>query len=397
MTEDPAGHIGTRIRYWRKRRGGMTQATLAGLAGLSQSYVSHVEAGRKSVDRRSTMVALAGALQVSVADLLGQPGDPTDPVKAGSAAAVPAIRAAIIEIEEGERRTPTRGLDELTAVVERLDHLRSVSEYATMAPMLPGVLLDAAPAGGLTLVRAAYETSVCLRNLGYRDLALPAARIAVAAAQDLGDLAWLGAARFVHTLAMPIEAAGTTSRIAGRTVDELQAGAADKSVRQMYGQMHLSASMACAVDGREDDAAAHLAEARAEAATLGDPEDGKGFNLCGFGPTNLGLWDMTVAIELGDYGRVLELARTVRPGALRVANRHQSYWMSLGRALAHSGQTDREALAAFQQAERAAPTPFSLNPVARDAVISMVYRARRRSVSEELRVMARRVGVEIAA
>ena len=65
--------------------------------------------------------------------------------------------------------------------------------------------------------------------------------------------------------------------------------------------------------------------------------------------------------------------------------------------MAHSGKTDREALAAFTQAERVAPTPFSLNPMARDTVISMVYRARRRSVSEELRTMARRLGVEIAA
>lgn len=390
-------HIGNRIGYWRRRRGGMTQAALAGLAGVSQSYISQLESGHKTVDRRSTLVALAAALQVSVADLLGQPGDPTDPAKAGSAAAVPAIRAAIIEIEEGERRAPIRTPEQLAAAVEDLDAARSRSDYATMAPALPGVLLDAAPAGGLILARAAYLASTCLRSLGYRDLALPAARIAVAAAQDSGDLAWLGAARFGHALAMPIEAAGTTSRIAGRTADELQGTADDERVRQMYGQMHLSASMACAVDGRPDDAGAHLAEARSEAASLGDPEDGFGFNGCGFGPTNLGLWDMTVAVELGDYGRAIELSRTVRPDPLKMANRHQAYWMTCGRALAHSGRTDREALAAFMQAERAAPLAFSLDPTARDTVVSMVYRARRRSVSAELRTMARRLGVEVPA
>src|SRR5262249_25677375 len=162
------------------------------------------------------------------------------------------------------------------------------SDYGTMAPLLPGLLLDAAGYSGITLVRAAYETSVCLRNLGYRDLALPAARIAVNAAREAEHIAWLGAARFVHTLAMPIETAGTTSGVAERSMAELQAAAADVEVRQMLGQMHLSASFACAVDGRPDDAAAHLGKAEAEAATLGDPDDGAGFNLCSFGPTNLG-------------------------------------------------------------------------------------------------------------
>jgi hypothetical protein len=263
-----------------------------------------------------------------------------------------------------------------------------------MAPLLPALLLDAAGYGGLFLVRAAYETSTCLRNLGYRDLALSAARVAVAVARDLEYAAWLGAAEFAHTLAMPIEAAGTASRIADRALVRLQREAAQVPVRQMLGQMHLSASMACAVDGRADDAAAHLAAARDEARTLGDPEDGAGFNLCSFGPTNLALWQMTVDIELGEYGRVIERAKATTPGPLRLANRHQAYWLSYGRGLAHSGQTDREALAAFMHAERAAPLAFSLNPMARDAVISMVHRARRRSVSEDLRVLARRLGVD---
>ena len=77
----PTDHVGARIAYWRKRRSGMSQATLAGLAGVSQSFISYVESGRKSIERRATIVAIASALQVSVADLLGEPGDPTDPLK----------------------------------------------------------------------------------------------------------------------------------------------------------------------------------------------------------------------------------------------------------------------------------------------------------------------------
>src|SRR5262249_46162134 len=104
---------------------------------------------------------------------------------------------------------------------------------------------------------------------------------------------------------------------------------------------------------------------------------------------------MTVAVELGEYGRAVELAKQITPGPLRAANRHLAYWMDKGRALAHSGRADREALVAFINAERAAPFAFSLNPMARDAVVAMVYRAKRRSVSRELRMLAQHVGVDV--
>jgi transcriptional regulator with XRE-family HTH domain len=372
----------------------MTQTVLAGLAGLSQSYISQIESGRKSIDSRSTLIALAAALKVTVADLLGQPGDPTDPAKAGAADAIPAIWTALIEIEEGERRTPTWEPQRLTAAITHVHELRARSDYPAMAPLLPELLIEAAARGGLALARAGYATSVCLRNLGWRGLDLSAARVALAAAREADDPAWIGAVRFTYTLALPIEAAAVSSRVAARALSDLQAKAAAPEVRQMLGQLHLSASMACTVDGRPDEARAHLAEAAREAEALGDPDDGAGFNFMCFGPTNVALWSMWVAVESGEHGRAIEAARKVRPDNLRVANRHQGYWMTLGRALAHDGRRDREALAAFIRAERAAPAAFAMKPLAHDAVVSMVNRARRRSVSDDLRVLARRIGIE---
>lgn len=388
-------HIGARIRYWRRRRSGMSQETLAGLAGLSRSYITNIEAGRKPVDRRSTLVAIARALQVSVADLLGQPGDPTDPLKADAAAAVPAIEVALVEIEEGEHAAGQRRGDELAAAVDHAAELRGRSDYATMARLLPALLRDTAAADPLALARIAYEASVCLRNLGYRGLARPAARVALNAALNAADPAWIGAARFVYTLAMPIEAAGTTSRVADRALRDLQAAAGDPRARQMLGQLHLSASLACAVDKRPDDAAAHLRAAEDEADTLGEPQDGVGFNLSAFGPTNIGLWKMSVFTELGEHGKVIELAGTVNPSPLKVANRHQAYWMSYGRALTGAGKYDAQARAAFLRAEQAAPLPFSVNPLARDAVLAMVTRARRDAVPPDLRALATRLGIDV--
>jgi transcriptional regulator with XRE-family HTH domain len=172
MDKQVPEHIGTRIRYWRRRRNGMTQQQLADFAGVSQAYISKVEAGEKSIERRSTLVNVAAALQVSVADLLGQPGDPTDPLKAGVAAAVPAIRLALIEIEEDAPRASVRRPDQLAADIGRLVQLRSRADFVAIVPLLPSLLPDAAAAGPLQLAQVAYEASVTLRRFGYRDLAL---------------------------------------------------------------------------------------------------------------------------------------------------------------------------------------------------------------------------------
>jgi transcriptional regulator with XRE-family HTH domain len=392
-----AEHIGTRIAYWRRRRGGLTQATLGGLAGVSQAYISQVEAGRKPVDKRSTLIAIADALQVTVADLLETPGDPADPQRDRADTAVPAIRVVLAEIEEGERRPALRGPEEMAAAVAELSRRRVAADYPGMATMLTTLLPDAAAYGGVYLARVAYETATCLKNLGYRDLALPASRIGVAAARDADDPAWIGATSYFHTIALPLEAPGLSTRAAVRFVGELQGRAADVGVRQMLGQLHVSAALTSAIDGRAADAAAHLTEAKREALTLGDPDDGVGFNNLCFGPTNVGLWEMTVAAESGEHGQVVELAQTVEPRRLKPSDRSFSYWSSYGRALAQSSKTDRQALVALVQAERSAPAAFARSQVIRDTVVTLTYRARHRAVSAELRTLSRRVGIDTPA
>src|SRR5262249_5407871 len=138
-----------------------------------------------------------------------------------------------------------------------------------------------------------------------------------------------------------------------------------------------------------------LQAAEDEARALGDPADGYGFNGMAFGPTNVRLWTMAVAAESGDYDRVIDLSQRTNPGPLRGIDRHQSYWLDLRRAYAHSGKSDSQALAAFMRAEHIAPVSFSLNPLAHDALVAMVYRARRRTVPDNLRTLARRVGIDV--
>ena len=66
---------GQRIARARRRRG-LSQAALAGLAGRSESWLSQVERGLRRVDSHSVVVSLAEILHVDVGELTGdEPGD----------------------------------------------------------------------------------------------------------------------------------------------------------------------------------------------------------------------------------------------------------------------------------------------------------------------------------
>src|SRR3954462_2068685 len=68
----PAEGIGRRIATYRRRRG-LSQAALAGLIGRSESWLSQVERGVRSVDKMSVLLDLARVLHVEVEALTGRP------------------------------------------------------------------------------------------------------------------------------------------------------------------------------------------------------------------------------------------------------------------------------------------------------------------------------------
>lgn len=100
-------HIGLRVRRWRLKRD-LSQRVLADLAGLTQGYIAQIERGTAPLDKRSTQLALARALQVSLADLTGQPYDPAGLEHLDAARHVPALRSALAELSFGAWRPLTR-------------------------------------------------------------------------------------------------------------------------------------------------------------------------------------------------------------------------------------------------------------------------------------------------
>lgn len=373
--------IGERVACWRRRRG-KSQRVLAGLAGMSQPYLSQIESGQKPVDRRATLIALANALQVSVADLAGATGDPTDPAKASATAYVPEIRRALVLREMGEVGGQPRH-DVAAAMAAG-----GAYDFAGLAPMVPGLL---AGLRGADLIQVAHVSSYLLSDLGHPDLGRDAARLAISEANAVGEPAWIGVAEFIRVLAMPPEMPEAALRLAMRAADDLQALAGDTEVRQAYGMLHLAAGLRSAVAGGRAAAFDHLAEARQAAESLGEPA-ALGLNRFAFGPTNVGFWTVALHLETGEPQRALEAAARLDPSAVPLANRQGPFFSDVATAFAATGRDD-EAVAAFLRAEAVGPQWFRLRPTSRDTIASIIRRRRRHAITAPLRRAARAVNL----
>jgi transcriptional regulator with XRE-family HTH domain len=376
--------IGAQVVAWRRRRG-MSQRVLAGLAGISQPYLSQIETGSRPVERRSTLVGLADALQVSVDELTGRPGDPTNPSKTHAAPLVPAIRAAIIMRKAGETR-PSDGASLDAAVAAS-----TAGDYVTLGPMLPDLIGSCA---GPDLVRVGCEAMWYLNHQGYVDLACAMADLTLAEAQRDGAPTWLGVAEFVRAGSFPPETSVLAASLAGRAADGMQSAAADPAVRQAYGLLHLRAALNAAAAADAPSASAHLDEAAGEAATLGEPADGHGLCSLGFGPTTVALWRLAVYADLGEHDAVISAAQRVDPRHTPIPYRQARYWMDLGRALAGVGR-DNDAVVALLRAETVCPQWVRLRPEVRDTVGTVLRRTRRSAVPAPLRRAAQMAGMEV--
>ena len=389
---------GDRIRAWRRRRGGMSQKALADLSGLSQSYISAIESGDRPLDRKTTQVAIATALNISVAQLLDDPHAPADPLRDRAVAHVPTIRAALIDLRAGEHRPAVRDVDATVSAVRQLTELRNAADYAAVAPALPGLLGDLAAhngAVGAELVETLFAARYALKTMGYPDLAREAADLGVRAAEQYGDLAWRAQASYSWVQSFPAESAELGAKVMTRTADELQA-APDRPAQEMYGCTHILAGFEAAVAGRADEAWSHLDEAADVAASLGEPERygplSAGINANWFGPTQVLIWRVAVAAELADAGAALAAAERIDLDSMPVPNRWVYLHTDLARVQAATGQPG-EALKSLAAAERAAPQHFRWNPVVRDLVRSLLTQAQRRAVTADLQGMARTLGL----
>ena len=398
--------IGARLRTLRRWRG-KSQVELAGLAGLSPSFVSMVETGHRPLDRRSHIAALASALKVSETDLVGGPHLTPDPVQSDPHMGIPALRVALqtntLTAPAVDRARPLGDL--ARAVTTELEPFRLVGDYVQIGQVLPDLLDElhfyaADPVDEAerrlalgTLIEACVCASTMAKNLGYSDLAGLAAMRAQEAATLIDDPVGKGKASFAWLLTLPRAGSWDRTLAAGeRVADELEPQLRDPLGLQVLGMLTLTTSLAAASLQRSDRASHWLTEAARIATRV---PDNPTRNWQSFSATNVNIWQITVGVERGESGSgILELARNVTLDRLDPkATRRASFMADVGRGLSRDQKTQVEAVHWLRQAEEAAPQRIRNSAPVRETVAYLLNRARAAAGGRELRGMAARMGL----
>lgn len=392
---DETRTVGTRIREirtWRRK----SLTVVAGLAGITAGYLSRIERSERPLDSRRLLFALADALQVAPSDLTGQPYPASDDAEAAGHAAAQSLRAVLRDAEIGELTgADVRPLAELEHVVDQADAAAAASDYAALGALVPGLLDELyAPrdtdqqAHTRLLVRVLHDAFYLTKDLGHGDLAWAVSGHLERATAVLGEPNWGAVAGFVRSHAVVGEGSRPRAlRLATRAASVVSPDSGEAG--QVYGMCHLSAALQSASVGDPDAARDHLAEAEDVAAHTGDGR----FAGMMFGPTNVGVWQLAVHLELGEAGRGLELARSVNVDAIPSAGRQATFYSDLGHALARVRGREQDAVDAIRRAEQLAPGRVRTRPTVRATVTDLMNRARRDSVGRELRGLAYRMGI----
>lgn len=397
--------IGRRFGEIRASQG-LSLQVLADRSGFSRSYLSQIQRGEKPVDKRSTLEALARALGVAPVDLAGRSVAEVlaDPATAAAHATVAGLEEVLSDIGYGDETVTPRPWPEVAADLQHLNEvLRPSTDYAGQGAVLPGLISElqahvagpAAPRGEVLvgLIQCYHAAVVVTRNLGVRGLPALAAWHARRAAEELDDPAWLGLSVWLRTSSIGGNDRGRVRTIAERGIADLQPYLGHPGAEQMTGALHLQAALAGAATEDGAVADAHLAEADALARPL--PEDDlRGFGALYFGPENVAIWRLSLAVELGEHGRGPELVRQVDPTRVPSAARQTVLWSDLGRALARSRGGQDRAVAMLRRAEDIAPVYLRTRPFVRETVTHLLQRSRRDGRTDrELRGMAYRMGI----
>jgi transcriptional regulator with XRE-family HTH domain len=398
--------IGERARKIRKRRG-LSLEVAGGLAGITAQYLSMLERGLRGFNRRGLIEDLAEALGCSVADLTGQPYLPADRNAAEVLASLPTIRLVLNDF--GPMDVPDltlRPSEELASLADRANGHCGQANYS-LAGHDVGDLLAESQASALTVaanerdraftaaVTACFVAGVVSSRAGNIDLAVTAARRGYDLAQQQDNPTLVGFARWYWACELTSMGARTRAHaVLSEGIDDLtpavQLSAADTLPAELVGMMHLQQARTAARQKRVDDAHAHLDEAAQLAGRVGECNGMRQH----FGPTNVVAWRVSIGVELAEGARVYEDATTapIDIDALGSQERSSSMHFDLSRVLAQEGgPRDGDAIRHLDTADRIAPQRIRSDPLARDLLLTLDRRARRRVW--ELESLGNRFGI----
>lgn len=381
---DNDGGVAARVAETRKLAG-LTQTQLAMQANVSLSLLRKVEQGSKPASP-AFVSTVARALGVGVAELLGQPFIRSSPAEHRLHSTIAPLRRELAAYcTPTDEQVHPRSLNELQRAVAEASQQRHAVRLGDLGAGLPGLLQelraavftftgsDRQRAYGL-LAETFYAAGQLASKLGYLDLAsLTVDRYEWAAAQSGDHLAvlvgdyrrageminaadWTTAQRFLESSRATI-------------ADQIRGG--DAPTLSMWGNLHLKSGLAAARAGDAATADEHLAEARETARRTGERDD---YRLC-FGPSNVAIWSVGLAVEALDGTEAVKRADTFTPdNAARERVGH--HWIDLARGWLLHGDHER-AVSTLMRAKQTAPQQTRYHPMVHETIRALA-RARRR-------------------
>ncbi|MBJ7598534.1 helix-turn-helix transcriptional regulator [Candidatus Nephthysia bennettiae] len=390
----PDGGVGERIRAYRRRRG-LSQAALAHLVGRSESWLSQVERSILPVENLGVLVKLAEVLKVDVRVLTGLPFY-LAPDGGVQLTEVEAIRSALSSYSEIEALlNPSRfdvapaSLSDLRKEVYVAWQLRQASRYQELGRKLPGLLTvteaatryyegdDLLETRGL-LSEVYQVTRAMLRKMGETEYAWIAGDRAIQAARLAGRP--LDVAAGARALGLVFLAEGRLRQaetVVMRGVNGLETYVASGNPEywSVWGALLLVAALIAARKGSTSAAAEYIEEASRAAHYLGrDRNDLR----TAFGPTNVAIHRVSVAVELGDPGRALREGDNVNVERLPAEFRERRSTLLVEVARARAQQGDRgTAILHLLEAEAIAPEEVRFNFIVREMLRDFLKKERK--------------------
>jgi transcriptional regulator with XRE-family HTH domain len=412
MLDDLAGRrTGERIQILRERKG-LTRPVLAGLVGMSASWLKGIEQGRRLPPRLPALVKLAEALAVGdVAVLAGTDMDigGATSIPVGSFArvphdAVPAIRDAV--------RDPmlsvsgTADTDALAARVADAWLLWHTSrEHRTdVGRVLPRLITDARHAARVTQGPGRRAASAILADVyalvqhevvwaSETELTWTVADRAMTAAQDADEPAAMAGAAW--TLGMVQRSAGDTdgalslARDAAALLEPLLEDGTDE-LRAVAGSLALHAATTCARAGRAGDAWRHWDTADAIARRL---PAGSHHHWTMFAASNVALHAVSVSADLSHSREARNRAEQIDPDDIPSRERRGRLGVEIARAY-HQRQDYPAMLHWLEQAFQTSADSVRYSPTARQMASEAVDHGGP-LISRQARTLAQRLGLPL--
>lgn len=404
----PNTRTGENIAYHRKRLG-LSQVEFAGTIGKSESWVSQVERGVRPLDRISVLQTVADALNVSVAELRGEPaGEPEESSELQSESIEvlrlaltghPVVSEVISPQSSGSVDIPN--VDTLRHSHEMVWPMVHESRYGELAPLLSKLIgdlelvvrrgpeADANEARKL-LVDTYQAAAAALTKIGDSDAAWIAADRAVFVSETIDSPLALAAGlfRMAHVF-LSLRQIQQTQKVALTAATALESridGDSDIETLSLYGAFHLVLAVAAARENERAETHKHIETARAIAGRVGSGHNAFGTE---FGPMNVALHAVSVAVELGDAGQAIELSQEIDASQLS-PERQARYLIDLAAAYAMRRQIG-DALRCLIDAETLTPEQTRTHHVARRVARELLQLSGGR-VRPELRELAERFG-----